>query len=86
MYKPANINRIIRGGERLSEEKKSKYYSQVQNKATQKYKKENLKRIEISLKPEKKERYQAAAARANLSLSMFLQIAAKEKIERDDLL
>ena len=75
----------MKGGEKLTEEKKSKYYSQAQNKATQKYKKENLRRIEIAVRPEIKELYQAAAARANLSLSMFLQIAAKEKIERDDL-
>lgn len=85
MYKPANINRIIRGGEKLSEEKKSKY-SEASKKATIKYIKNNLAKVEFRVRPEIKELYQATAARTNLSLSMFLQIAAKEKIERDDLL
>lgn len=51
-----------------------------------KYIKNNLVDVRFRVKPNIKERYQDAAANANLSLSMFLQNAADEKIERDNLL
>lgn len=51
-----------------------------------KYIKNNLVKVEFRVKPEVKEKYQAAAEKADLSLSKFMQTAADEKIERDDLL
>ena len=51
-----------------------------------KYIKNNLVKVEFRVKLEVKERYQSAAEKADLSLSKFMQTAADEKIERDDLL
>lgn len=67
-------------------EKSKSHYTEASKKATIKYIKNNLVKVEFRVKPDIKERYQAAAANANLSLSMFLQNAADEKIERDNLL
>lgn len=75
-----------KGGKKLPEEKKKSKYSQAQNKATQKYIKANYAEVKFRVKPEVKEKYQAAAEKADLSLSKFMQTAADEKIERDDLL
>jgi hypothetical protein len=69
----------------MSEINKSNY-TEASKKATLKYIKNNLVDVRFRVKPDIKERYQAAAANANLSLSMFLQNAADEKIERDNLL
>lgn len=76
---------INKGGVKLAEDNKSKY-SEASKKATMKYIKNNLVKVEFRVKPEVKERYQAAAEKADLSLSKFMQTAADEKIERDDLL
>lgn len=76
---------INKGGEKLAEDNKSKY-SEASKKATMKYIKNNLVKVEFRVKPEVKEKYQAAAEKADLSLSKFMQTAADEKIERDDLL
>jgi hypothetical protein len=67
-------------------EKSKSNYTEASKKATIKYIKNNLVKVEFRVKPNIKERYQDAAANANLSLSMFLQNAADEKIERDNLL
>ncbi len=69
----------------MAEDNKSKY-SEASKKATMKYIKNNLVKVEFRVKPEVKEKYQAAAEKADLSLSKFMQTAADEKIERDDLL
>ena len=76
---------INKRGVKLAEDNKSKY-SEASKKATMKYIKNNLVKVEFRVKPEVKEKYQAAAEKADLSLSKFMQTAADEKIERDDLL
>ena len=76
---------INKGGVKLAEDNKSKY-SEASKKATMKYIKNNLVKVEFRVKLEVKERYQSAAEKADLSLSKFMQTAADEKIERDDLL
>ena len=76
---------INKGGVKLAEDNKSQY-SEASKKATMKYIKNNLVKVEFRVKPEVKEKYQAAAEKADLSLSKFMQTAADEKIERDDLL
>lgn len=60
-------------------------YSQAQNKATQKYIKSNLVDVRFRVKPSIKEKYQIASDKIGVSLSKFLQTAADEKIERDNL-
>lgn len=64
------------------EEKKSKY-SEAQNKATQKYIKENLEEIKFRVKKGVKQYYKDAAAKAGLSMAQFFITAAEEKISRD---
>jgi hypothetical protein len=68
----------------MSEEKKSRY-TEAQNKATQKYIKENLEEIKFRVKKGEKDRYKAAAEKAGLSMAKFFVSAANEKIERDNL-
>ena len=79
------MNYHYKGGKKLAEDNKSKY-SEASKKATMKYIKNNLVKVEFRVKPEVKEKYQAAAEKADLSLSKFMQTAADEKIEWDDLL
>lgn len=69
-----------------NEEKKKSRYSQAQNKATQKYIQKNLVEVRFRVKPEIKDKYMQASSNAGLSLSMFMQKAAEEKIEKDNLL
>lgn len=66
----------------MSEEKKSRY-TEAQNKATQKYIRENLEEIKFRVKKGEKEKYKNAADRAGLSMAKFFITAANEKMERD---
>ncbi len=66
----------------MSEEKKSRY-TEAQNKATQKYIRENLEEIKFRVKKGEKEKYKNAADKAGLSMAKFFITAANEKIERD---
>lgn len=67
-------------------EGKKRQYTQAQNKATQKYIRENLEEIKFRVKKGKKERYKAAAEKSGLgSMAQFFVTAANEKIERDGL-
>ena len=63
-------------------EKKSRY-SQAQNKATQKYIKNNLEEIRFRVRKGEKDKYKSAADSEGVSLSKFFITAADEKIERD---
>ena len=67
-------------------EKKKRQYSAAQNKATQKYIKENLEEIKFRVKKGEKDRYREAAKKSGLgSMAQFFTTAANEKIERDGL-
>lgn len=66
------------------EEKKS-YYTPAQNKATQKYIKENLEEVKFRVKKGEKAKYKDAAQKAGLSMAQFFLTAADEKISRDNL-
>lgn len=66
----------------MSEEKRSRY-TEAQNRATQKYIRENLEEIKFRVKKGEKDRYKTAAESAGLSMAKFFLIAADEKIERD---
>lgn len=68
----------------MGNEKKSRY-TQAQNKATQKYVKENLEPIQFRVKKGVREKYKQAAEKAGLSMAKFFLAAADEKIERDKL-
>lgn len=68
------------------DEEKKKYYTPAQSKATQKYIKNNLDRIEIKVPKGYKEKYKIAAKAAGLSMNKFFVTAANEKIEREGLL
>lgn len=63
-------------------DKKSRY-NQAQNKATQKYHKENLESISFRVYKGEKKRYADAAAEAGLSVTQFFLSAADEKISRE---
>lgn len=58
-------------------------YSQAQNKATQKYIKENYARLYISCPKEEKEIFQKAAEKAGMSLNNFFLSAAREKLNKN---
>ena len=64
---------------------KQRRYSEAQNKATQKYIKENLEEIKVRVKKGEKERYRSAAENSGMSMAKFFITAAEEKIERDGL-
>ena len=68
------------------DEKKSSYrgYTQVQNKATQKYIKQHLENIQLRVPKGRKDYYKDAAAAAGLSLNQFAVSAMDEKIARDN--
>ena len=61
-------------------EKKSRY-TDSQNKATQKYQKENLEQINFRVHKGMKDHYQKAAAEMGLSMAQFFISAADEKIK-----
>ena len=65
-------------------EKKKRQYTEAQNKATQKYIKENLEEIRFRVKKGEKDKYKLAADKAGLSMAKFFIIAANEKIDRDN--
>lgn len=69
------------------EEKKSTYrgYTQSQNKATQKYMRDNVDRLFIIVKKGEKDYYKSKASSAGMSLNEFVRVAMDEKIERDGL-
>ena len=62
------------------DEKKSRY-TKAQNKATQKYIKNNLEQISFRVKKGTKEHYQNAAASMGLSMAQFFINAADKMIE-----
>lgn len=64
------------------EEKKSRY-TQAQNKATQKYHRENLEQINFRVRKGGKKYYQDAAAAMGLSMTQFFVNAADDYIERE---
>lgn len=67
-------------------EKKKRQYSEAQNKATQKYIKENLEEIKFRVRKGEKDKYRVAAEKSGLgSMAQFFITAADEKIERDNL-
>ena len=68
----------------MSEEKKGRYTA-AQNRATQKYIRENLEEIKFRVRRGEKDRYKAAAERAGLSMAKFFLDVADEKIVRDGL-
>lgn len=67
----------------MQDEKKSRY-SEAQNKATQKYIKENLEEIRFRVKKGTKDYYKKEAEKAGLSVAKFFLTAADEKIKRDN--
>ena len=69
-------------GASMTEEKKSRY-TEAQNKATQKYIKENLEEIRFRVKKGEKAKYKKAAEKDGLSMAQFFLTAANEKMERD---
>lgn len=68
----------------MPETKKSRY-TEAQNRATQKYIKDNLEEIRFRVKKGEKDRYKIAAEKTGLSLAKFFLTAADEKIERDQI-
>lgn len=66
------------------EGKKSRY-SEAQNKATQKYIKENLEEIKFRVKKGEKDKYKVAAEKAGMSMAKFFITAADEKIKNENL-
>lgn len=68
----------------MPEERKGRY-TEAQNKATQKYIRENLEEIKFRVKKGEKDRYRVAAERAGLSMARFFLDAADEKIAHDGL-
>lgn len=68
----------------MPEEKKGRY-TEAQNKATQKYIRENLEEIKFRVRKGEKDKYRVAAERAGMSMARFFLDAADEKIARDGL-
>ncbi len=66
----------------MTDKKKSRY-SEAQNKATQKYIRENLEEIKFRVRKGEKAKYKKAAEDAGMSMAQFFLTAANEKIERD---
>lgn len=66
-----------------SMDKKKKWYSEAQNKATQKYIRAHYDNIVLRVPKGKKEEYKDAAAAVGMSLNAFAVAAIDEKIERD---
>ena len=61
----------------MPEEKKSRY-TEAQNRATQKYIRENLEEIKFRVKKGDKDKYKSAAENAGLSMAKFFLSAADE--------
>lgn len=59
-------------------------YSQAQNKATQKYMKENYERIYIALPKGKKEKMKMAADAANESLTSYIINAVERRMDTEN--
>ena len=74
----------MKEGVSLLEEKKSRYTA-AQNKATQKYIRENLEEIKFRVKKGEKARYKKAAEKAGMSMAKFFLSAADTKIKDDKL-
>lgn len=68
----------------MPEEKKGRY-TEAQNKATQKYIRENLEEIKFRVRKGEKDKYRVAAERAGMSMAKFFLDAADEKIAHDGL-
>lgn len=66
----------------MPEDQKKKYYSENQNRATQKYQKEHLEQINFRVKKGEKQKYIDAAAAEGVSLAKFFLLAADDRIER----
>lgn len=58
--------------------------SKAQQKAVNKYVKENYDRINVNMPKGKKERVQAHATRLGISVNAFINRAIDEKMERDN--
>ena len=58
-------------------------YSQAQNKATQKYVKENYDRVALSFQKGHKDRWKAAADAAGESLTAYIMKAVEMRIENE---
>ena len=69
----------------MEENKKSTYrgYTEAQNKATQKYVKENLEDIKLRVPKGSREKYKQAAQARGKSLNKFALEAMDEKIARE---
>lgn len=65
-------------------EKKKRAYSQAQNKATQKYIKENYDEIKIRMPKGKRDTLKIHAQNRNESLNGFINRAIDETVERDN--
>lgn len=66
----------------MAEEKKSRY-TEAQNRATQKYIRENLEEIKFRVRKGEKDRYKVAAEKAGMSMAKFFLTAADEKMSRE---
>ena len=64
------------------EEKKSRY-TQAQNRATQKYQRDNLEQVRFWVRQGEKQKYVDAAASMGLSMAQFFINAADDYIERE---
>lgn len=58
-------------------------YTAAQNKATQKYHKENLEQINFRVKKGEKQQYIDAAKKLGLTIADFFTSAAQEKIKKE---
>lgn len=68
----------------MPEEKRGRY-TEAQNKATQKYIRENLEEIKFRVRKGEKDRYRVAAEKAGISMARLFLDAADEKIAREGL-
>lgn len=66
----------------MAEEKKRRY-TEAQNRATQRYIRENLEEIKFRVRKGEKDRYKAAAEQAGMSMAKFFLTAADEKMSRE---
>ena len=64
-------------------ENKKREYTQAQNKATQKYIKNNYDSVMLRMPKGKKEEIQACASRHSLSVTAYINAAIDEKMARD---
>lgn len=67
-----------------AEQKKKREYTQAQNKATQKYIKNNYDEIKLRLPKGRKEDLKDHAAANGESLNKFIERAIDEAVERDN--